>query len=169
MLLFATSLSLAHAGPADEPKKNNLIRIIASLFAPPDEDGDGINDRKDRCRVTAETVNGYADDDGCPDHLSVLDVAVWADGRLVSTELAVARADGTISGIEGPRAANDLVPGEVVHVTAVHGCTVTTGVIEIVPGHNRIDLELTPNPALVQLTSGECVTVPDGVVADADQ
>lgn len=42
---------------------------------PPDNDGcpsndadeDGISDDNDRCPGTAETVNGYLDDDGCPD------------------------------------------------------------------------------------------------------
>jgi outer membrane protein OmpA-like peptidoglycan-associated protein len=32
-----------------------------------DKDGDGITDDKDKCPDQAETINGYQDDDGCPD------------------------------------------------------------------------------------------------------
>jgi len=32
-----------------------------------DKDGDGITDDKDKCPEQAETINGYQDDDGCPD------------------------------------------------------------------------------------------------------
>lgn len=34
---------------------------------PADSDGDGINDDVDQCDTQRETVNGYRDDDGCPD------------------------------------------------------------------------------------------------------
>lgn len=35
----------------------------------PDSDGDGLLDRDDRCVTRRETVNGIADDDGCPEAL----------------------------------------------------------------------------------------------------
>ena len=35
--------------------------------AAPDTDGDGFDDLADRCRDEPETVNGFEDDDGCPD------------------------------------------------------------------------------------------------------
>lgn len=157
MLLLATTLSMAHAAPADAKPKNPVARFIVSLFAAPDEDGDGINDRKDRCRVLPENFNGYADDDGCPDHLSVLDVGVWLDDRLVPGKIALTRADGTISGIQGPRAAEDLVPGEVVQVTAAYGCSITTSEFVVSPGHNRIDLDIVPDPRLVETGDGQCI------------
>lgn len=34
---------------------------------PPDSDGDGINDRRDRCPLEPEDPDGFRDDDGCPD------------------------------------------------------------------------------------------------------
>ena len=34
---------------------------------PPDSDGDGLNDRVDRCPLEAEDPDGFEDDDGCPD------------------------------------------------------------------------------------------------------
>jgi outer membrane protein OmpA-like peptidoglycan-associated protein len=36
-----------------------------------DTDGDGIPDDRDACPETAETVNGFEDDDGCPDDVSL--------------------------------------------------------------------------------------------------
>jgi hypothetical protein len=35
--------------------------------APPDTDGDGVEDAEDECPDTPESVNGYQDGDGCPD------------------------------------------------------------------------------------------------------
>ena len=34
----------------------------------PDNDGDGLLDTNDKCPNEHETVNGVADDDGCPDY-----------------------------------------------------------------------------------------------------
>src|SRR5258706_190974 len=34
-----------------------------------DKDGDGIPDAKDKCPGEAETINGYQDEDGCPDSI----------------------------------------------------------------------------------------------------
>src|SRR5690606_23025872 len=36
---------------------------------PTDSDGDGLMDDVDRCPTEAETVNGYEEDDGCPDEV----------------------------------------------------------------------------------------------------
>ena len=35
--------------------------------ASPDTDGDGINDAKDQCTLEPEDMDGYLDEDGCPD------------------------------------------------------------------------------------------------------
>lgn len=34
---------------------------------PPDRDGDGVVDARDACRLRAEDLDGFEDDDGCPD------------------------------------------------------------------------------------------------------
>ncbi len=39
-----------------------------------DSDGDGIPDTRDRCPNEAETFNGIADDDGCPENTAAIDV-----------------------------------------------------------------------------------------------
>ena len=44
----------------------------AAMSGCPDGDGDGITDAADKCPTQAETVNGVADDDGCPDKGRVL-------------------------------------------------------------------------------------------------
>jgi outer membrane protein OmpA-like peptidoglycan-associated protein len=36
--------------------------------APVDSDGDGVSDELDRCPATAEDVDGFEDEDGCPEH-----------------------------------------------------------------------------------------------------
>ncbi|MCA9690035.1 MAG: OmpA family protein [Myxococcales bacterium] len=37
----------------------------------PDTDGDGLDDLIDRCVERAENINGYEDDDGCPDRVPI--------------------------------------------------------------------------------------------------
>lgn len=39
---------------------------------PPDTDGDGIHDKLDQCINKPETVNNWADEDGCPDELATV-------------------------------------------------------------------------------------------------
>jgi outer membrane protein OmpA-like peptidoglycan-associated protein len=39
---------------------------------PPDTDGDGIHDKLDQCVEKPETVNNWADEDGCPDQLATV-------------------------------------------------------------------------------------------------
>jgi outer membrane protein OmpA-like peptidoglycan-associated protein len=59
-----------------------------------DMDGDGIVDLEDTCPTTPETVNGFADEDGCRDAPAVLTFrAVRADGEVVE--------DATLD-VEGP-------------------------------------------------------------------
>ena len=165
MLLFATSLMLSPALAADAPapaKKGPFAAFIA-LFAPPDEDGDGIHDGKDRCDVLPETMNGYADDDGCPDYLAALDVAAWVDGRLVTDGLTLTRGDGTPVSVVGPRVADDLVPGETVHVSVERDCMEAQGTLEVSSGVNRLDLHLAPS-----LTAGAWACGYDDAVAQGD-
>lgn len=114
------------------------------VFAPADSDGDGIPDKHDRCLAIAETVNGYADDDGCPDHLAVLDVLPRIGSTWVRAEVELTRASGTTQANGVPRVADDLVPGEVVQVEARALCYTAQGQVVVGQGRNELRLELTP-------------------------
>jgi len=53
-----------------------------SAIGPIDRDLDGIMDALDSCRAEAEVINGYRDDDGCPDSLGNLLIQVYDEGRI---------------------------------------------------------------------------------------
>jgi OOP family OmpA-OmpF porin len=57
--------------PADRCTSREFVEVVAEKKeAPPvdkDTDGDGIMDSKDQCILEPEDVDGYLDDDGCPD------------------------------------------------------------------------------------------------------
>jgi outer membrane protein OmpA-like peptidoglycan-associated protein len=59
----AVGLSAGHGGPD--------FRVFAGVQyaerAPLDRDGDGINDKDDKCVAEPENKNGFEDSDGCPD------------------------------------------------------------------------------------------------------
>ncbi|MEN0060845.1 MAG: carboxypeptidase-like regulatory domain-containing protein [Myxococcota bacterium] len=127
LLLASTLLSQAHAG----------------LFSPADEDRDGVPDRRDRCIAMAETVNGYADHDGCPDHLAALDVVPWIGDTAVRATVTVLRESGeTVS--NGLRVAEDLVPNEVITVRAEALCYTAEAQLTVAPGRNHLELPLVP-------------------------
>ena len=72
-----------HVEPIEErqaPPPPPVVATVAPVATPPpiedpptptdpnaDSDGDGMPDSKDACPHDAETVNGFEDDDGCPD------------------------------------------------------------------------------------------------------
>jgi OOP family OmpA-OmpF porin len=60
----------AQAAFAMSPADRCTSREFVEVAAPPedkDTDGDGIKDSKDQCLLEPEDVDGYLDDDGCPD------------------------------------------------------------------------------------------------------
>ncbi len=67
MLLCFITLT---ARPAPQKAVQPAVQSIeAAAPKPSDRDNDGIPDSMDRCPDAAETVNGYQDDDGCPDEI----------------------------------------------------------------------------------------------------
>lgn len=59
---------VAAAPPAPEPQQPTCP---GSPGCPPqDDDGDGIPNEQDKCPSEAETVNGFQDEDGCPDTIT---------------------------------------------------------------------------------------------------
>ncbi len=113
------------------------------LFAGADSDGDGIPDRRDACLASDETWNGYADDDGCPDHLAVLDVWPRIGPTAVRATVTLHR-DGDSTVVEPPRVADDLVPGERLRVDVEVSCFVGTRRFTVQRGRNRVDVALRP-------------------------
>lgn len=64
-------LAQARAATASE-REASLRAAAAELAANRDTDGDGVPDRADRCPNEAETRNGVADDDGCPESTAAI-------------------------------------------------------------------------------------------------
>jgi len=74
--------------------------VAATAYAGQDADGDGIPDAKDACPKVAETANGYADDDGCPDALAHFVVHV-VDASRAPVPGALVSIDGLPAGHAG--------------------------------------------------------------------
>jgi OmpA-OmpF porin, OOP family len=53
--------------PADRCTSREFVEVAAPKVEDKDTDGDGIVDSKDQCILEPEDVDGYLDDDGCPD------------------------------------------------------------------------------------------------------
>ena len=154
---------------------------------PPDFDPLGELSTTDLCPTEREVVNGWKDDDGCPDQLSALGVDVRYNGQ--SRE-----ADAEVVGPDGPRVerigmqglAIDAVPGSTWTVRATSGClsgsaTATAGedpvqmLVELQPVYDSqvkvtvTDMEGQPLPeaqVLWQSVAPECVP-PDPASVDA--
>lgn len=79
-----------------------------------DTDGDGIRDAVDACPTSAETVNGYQDEDGCPDTVPVA-TPVDTDGdSIADTSDACPTQPETFNGYEDTDGCPDTVPDPVV-------------------------------------------------------
>lgn len=62
---------------------------------PPDTDGDGIHDKLDQCVEKPETVNNWADEDGCPDQLSTVSLhATFAGADVAGAAVTLTTPDG---------------------------------------------------------------------------
>jgi len=160
VLLLATTV-LALSAPAEAAR--------FGLFAPADRDGDGVPDRHDACAVVPETRNGYADHDGCPDHLAALDVVPMIGDTPVAVDITLTRSQGcdaeplppadpfgrppaipptercgTSASHGRMRIAADLVPRETVRVEARAMCYAAEVDLVVEPGRNHHALQLTP-------------------------
>lgn len=62
---------------------------------PPDTDGDGLHDKIDQCVAKPETVNGWADDDGCPDQLATVRLhATYGGADIAGAAVTLTTPDG---------------------------------------------------------------------------
>lgn len=73
-------LSITLGREKDKPRPRDPLPYVAS-----DSDNDGIPDNRDACPNEAETVNGYLDEDGCPELDSDGD-GFWDDQELCPNE-----------------------------------------------------------------------------------
>jgi len=111
--------------------------------APVDLDGDGVAD--DQCPEEPETVNGWRDEDGCPDTLADLVVVASYDGTDYPEADMVLRSGPTITSFDfGPVRVFGRFPGETWNAEAKHACMTGTADIELAEGDNRLTVELEP-------------------------
>jgi len=153
---------------------------------PPDFDPIGALNTTDLCPLEPETVNGWKDDDGCPDQLSALGVDVRYQGQSRAADAEVVGPDGARVeriGVQG--LAIDAVPGSTWTVRATSGCLSGTAtataseepvqmLVDLQPVYDSqvlvrvTDMEGNPIPAaqvLWQSESPECVP-PDPASVD---
>jgi outer membrane protein OmpA-like peptidoglycan-associated protein len=82
---FSAGLGTALSGGAGAANWRLLVGggfgVIDST--PKDTDGDGIVDKIDACVADPETMNGYKDEDGCPDQLGTMAVHAEYQGKRV--------------------------------------------------------------------------------------
>jgi outer membrane protein OmpA-like peptidoglycan-associated protein len=62
-----SDVSAAYADQHEEKKVGGSTGTVTTSKADKDTDGDGFPDSVDKCPLEPETVNGYMDDDGCPE------------------------------------------------------------------------------------------------------
>ena len=67
MLFFGVEVALASPVVVASPPAAMPVVVAAPAPPPIDSDGDGIMDPDDRCPTTPEDVDGFEDQDGCPD------------------------------------------------------------------------------------------------------
>jgi len=110
-----------------------------------DTDGDGITGAKDQCPEQAEKVNGYKDDDGCPDKLGKTQVSALVDEQIAAgVELKISGPSGTKTVTTDYGAVMvDLIPG-IYTVTGQSGDSIADETIEIYEGNNAIVADLMP-------------------------
>jgi outer membrane protein OmpA-like peptidoglycan-associated protein len=135
---------------------------------PPDFDPVGELRSTDLCPLEAEVVNGWKDDDGCPDELSALAVDVRYQG--VSRE-----ADAEITGPDGPRMerigiqglALDAVPGSRWQVRATSGCLEGSAAATATEAGAQMVIELQPlydSQVTVEVVGTDDQPLPDAQV-----
>lgn len=99
----------------------------------PDLDTDGIVDTRDRCLGLPETVNAFADTDGCPDYRMPVQLqASFQDSDIAAEAYVVASSEERIVTSRPPRAM--VRPGERITVAAKRECLEGQKAVEISRG-----------------------------------
>jgi len=132
----------------------------------PDADLDGIIGRDDLCPEAPEPINGYRDDDGCPDELATATItATWGGQPAPQALVAAEMADGTFhESTGGELLLVDQMPGSQWSLAGARDCLGAAERATLEPGGQRIELELTEAwDAALDVT----ITDPAGAEVDA--
>lgn len=134
-----------------------LIGVTYRIAPDFDRDEDGVADSRDQCVDQQETMNGYADDDGCPDALASVsltvldtegvpaqDVSILIDGE----ELGRTDADGRFARDELMPATAITLRGEHFHMERPVETTVN-----LAEGANDASLEMEWMPGRVRVVT----------------
>jgi outer membrane protein OmpA-like peptidoglycan-associated protein len=114
-------------------------------LAPADSDIVGALQTTDGCPLEAESVNGYKDEDGCPDQLGTLVVDTRFRGEPLSIDAEVFGPDGRQAVRIGPRGLSfDAVPGTQWTVKAMEGCLFGEATALATEGGTRLVVDLAP-------------------------
>ena len=137
--------------------------VADALFAPPDEDRDGVPDRTDVCTFLAETPNGYEDDDGCPDYLSSLLAVATLDGEVVDATLYAGIDRSSVRTANLALGLDGLVPGTHVALLADRDCL--RGAERVIVGEAPTEVAVELEPVLDASLALD-VRTSDGVVPE---
>ena len=138
--------------------------------APIDTDGDGLVDLDDSCPEEPETVNQYADADGCPDELGTLLVSALMDGNSAPGAAVSIEGDAptafTSDGSAHPL--TDLMPGSSWRAIASFGeCWTGEASTEAIAGEAPlvVDMERTLDASVVfEVVDQAGQPIPEAVV-----
>lgn len=111
----------------------------------PDPDLDGILGSADMCPEQPEPVNGYQDEDGCPDDLASLTVRAFYEGEpQPAATLAIAGPDGEEREDKGTVAVYEQIPETTWSAAGLQACLQGAGEITLEEGDNAYDIDLEP-------------------------
>ncbi len=112
----------------------------------PDPDLDGIIGAADLCPEDPEPVNGYRDDDGCPDELATLTVTAFHDGEhLPDASLQAEGPEDVVHAATGRLSAYDLMPQTQWAAAGVDACLQGARGLTLAEGAHPIQLQLEPS------------------------
>ncbi len=122
-----------------------------------DDDGDGALNGVDACPSEAETQNGYKDEDGCPDVLGKVEIAI-VDEAGAGLAGATVTVDGKPAGTTGPNGllalSAEQMPGSKLEISATHpGGGRGNVTFSVQEGANRASLALVPVLGRVNVTA----------------
>jgi outer membrane protein OmpA-like peptidoglycan-associated protein len=139
---------------------------------PKDMDMDGLVDEIDVCPEDPETVNGWKDEDGCPDELATLDMQAFYQGEVLrGSEMELTLGDSELSekmiSRDAPRRKDGLEPLQSVEARATFGsCLAGDAAMELEEGVNTLDIRLRPRRSgrvMYEITDLDGAPVPGAV------